>query len=154
MPWHIGIDEAGYGPNLGPFVMTLVWSSICWTRSSMSRPMRVLPWMRHAPAGEGRGGTMAQPTTRTKGLKGSCRRVGASSPRMPHKHRGAGNAPAAASLELPTEWLARAGGEGLDPTGRARVPVQQPERVRVRSHSCRIGSGGTNDPRTRPWAPS
>ena len=27
-------------------------------------------------------------------------------------------------------------------------------RVRVRSRSCRIGSGGTNEPRTRPCAPS
>ncbi len=24
MPWSVGIDEAGYGPNLGPFVMTSV----------------------------------------------------------------------------------------------------------------------------------
>src|SRR5262245_61294249 len=24
MPWIIGIDEAGYGPNLGPFVMSAV----------------------------------------------------------------------------------------------------------------------------------
>ena len=26
MAWFIGIDEAGYGPNLGPFVMT----SVAW----------------------------------------------------------------------------------------------------------------------------
>ena len=24
MPWIVGVDEAGYGPNLGPFVMTSV----------------------------------------------------------------------------------------------------------------------------------
>ena len=27
-------------------------------------------------------------------------------------------------------------------------------RARVRSRSCRIGSGGTNEARTSPWAPS
>src|SRR5262245_58648606 len=24
MPWHIGIDEAGYGPNMGPLLQTAV----------------------------------------------------------------------------------------------------------------------------------
>src|SRR5437667_5666025 len=24
MPWHIGIDEAGYGPNLGPLLQSAV----------------------------------------------------------------------------------------------------------------------------------
>ena len=28
MPWIVGIDEAGYGPNLGPFVMTAVASRV------------------------------------------------------------------------------------------------------------------------------
>src|SRR5262245_8810770 len=30
MPWIAGIDEAGYGPNLGPFVMTAV---VCRVRT-------------------------------------------------------------------------------------------------------------------------
>jgi ribonuclease HII len=34
MPWIIGIDEAGYGPNLGPFVMSAVG---CWVPSRQSK---------------------------------------------------------------------------------------------------------------------
>ena len=34
MPWIIGIDEAGYGPNLGPFVMTSV---ACHVSDKMAR---------------------------------------------------------------------------------------------------------------------
>jgi hypothetical protein len=33
MPWIVGIDEAGYGPNLGPFVMTSV---ACWVPESLA----------------------------------------------------------------------------------------------------------------------
>ncbi len=35
MPWIIGIDEAGYGPNLGPFVMTAV---ACRVSQASARP--------------------------------------------------------------------------------------------------------------------
>jgi hypothetical protein len=28
MPWQVGIDEAGYAPNLGPFVMTMVTATV------------------------------------------------------------------------------------------------------------------------------
>src|SRR5262245_51396934 len=48
MPWLIGIDEAGYGPNLGPLVMTAVASRVppehasgkLWTvlRAAVRRP--------------------------------------------------------------------------------------------------------------------
>src|ERR1700733_14114169 len=34
MAWIIGIDEAGYGPNLGPFVMTAVSCRVTNERAS------------------------------------------------------------------------------------------------------------------------
>ncbi len=37
MPWLVGIDEAGYGPNLGPFVMSLVAAHVParWVRTGL-----------------------------------------------------------------------------------------------------------------------
>src|SRR5690348_9680141 len=42
MPWIIGIDEAGYGPNLGPFVMTSVACRVPdkWARADLWHVLR------------------------------------------------------------------------------------------------------------------
>ena len=48
----------------------------------------------------------------------------------------------ASSSSFSSRWISRV---------RSRITAVL---VRVKSRNCRIGSGGTNEPRTRPWAPS
>jgi ribonuclease HII len=55
MPWLIGIDEAGYGPNLGPFVMSSVALRVPadLAEANLWRPLRAAV-RRHREADDGR----------------------------------------------------------------------------------------------------